>query len=683
MFIAVINENFNVAEGQKRQQQIEMYLKKAEGKDQSATAGLLNKLSPYRYLRDRNAAILAGAATSSTQDQEKVDEKGRRRMSVTLQNIVNPSRFQRFLDTTKRVLRLDNPEEEVPLDTLRARQFRQSLSGEASLGPNARQSRGANGTLFDEHLFHRQRQLHRMRTDLGLGGREPLTQAQVDANYQQRVENDPRVQQAILINTHPSYDKTLWIFDNRSRLRRFCQSLVPPSYGERIFGRPYSRLRYLLFQVSIFLAIAASVVIAGVATPAYRREWYGENGLRRDSWFSVTEISLSIFFISELAIKVIADGFAFTPNAYLLNIWNALDLFVLGTLVINVTTEIAVIGGVSRFTRALKAFRALRLINLSSYMRNTFHAVVIAGAGRIADAAILAILYIVPYAVWGQNLFAGLLYSCNDGDGIANKFECQGEYSASPLEWAFLAPRVWANPTDGSVYSFDDFKSSLLILFEIVSLEGWIDVMTAAMSITGRNQQLEPDNRQVNALFFLIYNLIGAVFVLTLFVSVIIENFQTFSGAAYQTTEQRQWLDLKRLIARQKPSKRPKVKPADRVRAWCYDRAVHKHGWWSRGMTLLYILNIVTLMTQQYDDPFSVDQLRGQSEQFGFRSIDEDDLTFSLFFSPLPPFFQTSFIYVLRSSTLSIWLSGSLVLVGGVSERIPGTSTIWPSSLDC
>lgn len=58
MFIAVINENFNVAEGQKRQQQIEMYLKKAEGKDQSATAGLLNKLSPYRYLRDRNAAIL-------------------------------------------------------------------------------------------------------------------------------------------------------------------------------------------------------------------------------------------------------------------------------------------------------------------------------------------------------------------------------------------------------------------------------------------------------------------------------------------------------------------------------------------------------------------------------------------------------------------------------------------------
>lgn len=235
----------------------------------------------------------------------------------------------------------------------------------------------------------------------------------------------------------------------------------------------------------------------------------------------------------------------------------------------------------------------------------------IAGAGRILDASILAILYIIPYAVWGQNLFAGLLYSCNDdGDAISTKFDCVGEYSASPGSWTFLAPRVWANPTDGSDYSFDDFKSSLLILFEIISLEGWIDVMTAAMSVAGKDRQLESDNRQVNALFFLIYNLIGSTTVLTLFVAVIIENFQTFSGAAYQTAEQRQWIDLRKLIMRQRPSKRPKERPAGTIRSWCYERAVQKHGWWSRGMTLLYAANIIVLMTQRYEDPDWVDQLR-------------------------------------------------------------------------
>lgn len=144
-------------------------------------------------------------------------------------------------------------------------------------------------------------------------------------------------------------------------------------------------------------------------------------------------------------------------------------------------------------------------------MRNTFHGIV-ASSGRFLDASLLAILYIVPYAVWGQNLFGGLLYSCNDsGAGISSRVDCVGEFAASPSQWTFLAPRVWQNPTEGSQYSFDDFRSALLILFEVVSLEGWISVMTAAMAIVGRDMQSSPDATQVNALFFVIYNLIGAV----------------------------------------------------------------------------------------------------------------------------------------------------------------------------
>lgn len=97
-------------------------------------------------------------------------------------------------------------------------------------------------------------------------------------------------------------------------------------------------------------------------TVSRRREWYRVHGLRRDSWFSLVEASLSAIFVLEFLLKVVADGLAFTPNAYLLSPWNALDLFVLASLIINTTAELVVIGGVSRFTRAIKAFRALRLI---------------------------------------------------------------------------------------------------------------------------------------------------------------------------------------------------------------------------------------------------------------------------------------------------------------------------------
>lgn len=312
----------------------------------------------------------------------------------------------------------------------------------------------------------------------------------------------------------------------------------------------------------------------------------------------------------EFLIKVVADGFIFSPNAYLLSVWNLLDFFVLVTLVVNIGTSLSSSStAVNSFTRALKAFRALRLINLSSTMRTTFYNVMIVGASKIFDASILTVLYIIPFAIWGQNLFSGLLYSCNDGSALS-KSQCIGEYMASPSNWEFLAPRAWQNPY---VWSFDSFRSALLILFEIVSLEGWVNVMQSAMAITGRDQQAQQDAAQYNSIFFVIYNLIGAIVVLTLFVSVIIENFTIRSGMALLTTEQRQWVDLKKLILRQRPAKRPKTRPSNPFRAWCFDRTVHKNGWWSRTMTTLYVLHIAVLMSQADSQPVWADTFRGQS----------------------------------------------------------------------
>jgi hypothetical protein len=57
--------------------------------------------------------------------------------------------------------------------------------------------------------------------------------------------------------------------------------------------------------------------------------------------------------------------------------------FVLLTLVVNVVTALVQGGNASRFARALKAFRALRLVNLSSRLRSIFYDVIIVGFRRI------------------------------------------------------------------------------------------------------------------------------------------------------------------------------------------------------------------------------------------------------------------------------------------------------------
>lgn len=78
--------------------------------------------------------------------------------------------------------------------------------------------------------------------------------------------------------------------------------------------------------------------------------------------------------------------------------------------------------------------------------------------------------------------------------------------------------------------------------------------------------------------------------------SIIIGNFSSRSGMALLTEEQKRWIDLQKLIKRQRPSKRPKTKPKSPWRAWCFDRAVQKNGWWSRGLTVLYVIHIIALM---------------------------------------------------------------------------------------
>ena len=213
------------------------------------------------------------------------------------------------------------------------------------------------------------------------------------------------------------------------------------------------------------------------------------------------------------------------------SIWNVLDFVIMIGIIVNVTTGLIFIGGLSRITRSLKALRALRLVTLIDRMRNTFQNLIISGAIRIMDAAVLAILYMIPYAVWGLNIFAGRMNSCNDGD-VDGLGDCINEYTNTVLgdSFAFLIPRAWDNPSPSTTFSFDTFRSSLLILFEIVSLEGWIDAMNVATSITGLNEQPQTNASQLNAIFFLIYNLLGGVVILTLFIRYAAYHFGSSEG---------------------------------------------------------------------------------------------------------------------------------------------------------
>jgi len=322
-----------------------------------------------------------------------------------------------------------------------------------------------------------------------------------------------------LIRRYPTYDKTFWIVPQTHYLRRLCQKIVRPSGGERIFGTPPSEVAHTFFQLAIFLAVLGNVATEAIATPLYRRHYYTKYGPTWSAWFNVTEATFGLMLVIEFLIKIIADGFIFTPNAYIRSIWNILDFVIMAGVLTNVTFTLVFVGGLSRFIRALKALQALRFITLIEKMRSTFEHLILAGFIRILDAAVLAVLYLIPFSVWGTNVFAGLMNECND-TSVQGIGDCTNEYVNTIYgdNFGFLVPRAWDNPAPSTKFSFDNFPASMLILFEIVSLEGWIDVMSIAMSITGKGQQPQMNASQANAIFFVIYNLLGGVVILTLFV---------------------------------------------------------------------------------------------------------------------------------------------------------------------
>lgn len=198
--------------------------------------------------------------------------------------------------------------------------------------------------------------------------------------------------------------------------------------------------------------------------------------------------------------------------------------------------------------------------------------------------------------------------SCND-PSVTYLPDCVGEFPNTPFTWDVLAPRQASNP----YYSFDNFGSSLSILFQIVSQEGWTDVMWQAMSSAGRDHQPQSYRSQGNAVFFIIFNLLGAVFVLTLFVSVFMRNYTEQTGVAFLTADQRSWLELRKLLRQISPSKRPSSKSETGFRGWCYRIAVKKHGRWQRLLTAILFLHLVLLVLEYYDEPLWWQKLRGKS----------------------------------------------------------------------
>ena len=354
MFIAVIQENFDVSEDEKRLQQVKAFLQQKELGNSSQ--GNLSLSTIFKLGRD------------TSRHRDPLDF-GPATMEMLLQEAV----FRDFLDEHM------EPMEELHEDDdpVTGRPVRHVKPGLLSI---------LWGKLFKV-----------------LGNREPnpfyspLMQFSRTDNVDIRTRarevvsatEKRKLAQRQYLQKHPRYNVSLYIFSPRNPIRRLCQGIVGPGRGgQRIEGIDPVKSVWYAFSAFIYAAIVAMVLLACVSTPLYQREYFLRLGYYTSrNWFVWTDMGFACVFTLEALIKIIADGFFWTPNAFFRSSWGLIDGLVLVTLWINVITSLYSDGAVSRAVGAFKALRALRLLNVSDSARDTFHSVIVLGIWKVISVS--------------------------------------------------------------------------------------------------------------------------------------------------------------------------------------------------------------------------------------------------------------------------------------------------------
>ncbi|OJJ35434.1 hypothetical protein ASPWEDRAFT_40623 [Aspergillus wentii DTO 134E9] len=562
MFIAVIQESFDVSEDEKRLHQVRAFLEQKHVNGPSQGNLSLTKI------------FMLGRDTERYKDPL---DHGPAALEMLLKDAV----VQDFLD-----------EQDTPVESNR----RESVLPDATTEETAQQPGWVSKMWTSASTKVMRREPNPFYSKLKFSrAYEELDPKAMAREVVSAAEQRKRAQREFLVK-HPTYNTSLFLFAPNNPFRKLCQRIVGPGRGhQRVEGvDPYKPVWYT-FSAFIYAAIVAMVVLACVTTPIYQQTHFNKNR----SWFVFTDMGFAILFTIEATIKVVADGFFWTPNAYFRSSWGFIDGIVLVTLWISVGSVLYNDWGISRPIGAFKALRALRLLNVSDSAKDTFHSVIIVGGWKVISAAAVSLSFLIPFAIYGVNLFNGQMMQCNDGDFSGNLDYCLNEFKNSPYNWDVLSPRAVSNPP----YDFDNFGDSLFILFQIVSQEGWVDVQDSVMGITGVGQQPEDYTAPANGLFFVVFNLLGSVFVLTLFVSVFMRNYTEQTGVAFLTAEQRSWLELRKLLRQISPSKRSFFTKNRQWKKWCYRVAVKKHGPWARFVTIVLLLHLTLLCLEYYSEP--------------------------------------------------------------------------------
>ncbi|XP_067284316.1 voltage-dependent L-type calcium channel subunit alpha-1C isoform X5 [Pseudorasbora parva] len=238
-------------------------------------------------------------------------------------------------------------------------------------------------------------------------------------------------------------------------------------------------------------------------------------------------------FTIEIILKMTAYGAFLHKGSFCRNYFNILDLVVVSVSLISSGIQSSAIN-VVKILRVLRVLRPLRAINRAKGLKHVVQCVFVA-IRTIGNIVIVTSLLQFMFACIGVQLFKGKFFYCTD-TSKQTQAECRGSYilyKDGNVVKPEKAPRSWEN----SDFNFDDVLQGMMALFAVSTFEGWPGLLYRAIDSHAEDVGPIYNYRVVISIFFIIYIIIIAFFMMNIFVGFVIVTFQEQGEQEYKNCE--------------------------------------------------------------------------------------------------------------------------------------------------
>ncbi|CAK7309732.1 Voltage-dependent L-type calcium channel subunit alpha-1S [Vulpes lagopus] len=303
---------------------------------------------------------------------------------------------------------------------------------------------------------------------------------------------------------------SFFIFSPTNKIRVLCHRIVNATWFTNFI---------LLFILLSSAALAAEDPIRAESV--------------RNQILGYFDIAFTSVFTVEIVLKMTTYGAFLHKGSFCRNYFNILDLVVVAVSLISMGLESSAIS-VVKILRVLRVLRPLRAINRAKGLKHVVQCVFVA-IRTIGNIVLVTTLLQFMFACIGVQLFKGKFFSCNDLSKMTEQ-ECRGYYyvykDGDPTQME-LRPRQWIH----SDFHFDNVLSAMMSLFTVSTFEGWPQLLYQAIDSYKEDMGPVYNNRVEMAVFFIIYIILIAFFMMNIFVGFVIVTFQEQGETEYKNCE--------------------------------------------------------------------------------------------------------------------------------------------------